>query len=147
MKTYLLLLILITSYTAKCQKEDDRIISGVCSIMQGLCEGIKDASLYHIRGSNQWWNGKNSWTNKYKNHDPNQGAAFFGSTTVFVSVTDAPHFFNMVSHQFNSFAIAFAPGRVKGEKFIKTAWRAIKANMVRQAGYSLMFEFILKPKK
>ena len=43
-----------------------------------------------------WFNPIDSWKNKYKNRDPKQGPAFFGSTTFFVWITDAWHFFQMI---------------------------------------------------
>ncbi len=39
-----------------------------------------------------WWSEHKSWINKYKNGDPNQGPAFFGSTTFLVFMTDGWHF-------------------------------------------------------
>ena len=39
----------------------------------------------------QFWNPEISWTNKYKNGDPLQGAKFPGSTTIFVGTTDGYH--------------------------------------------------------
>jgi len=41
--------------------------------------------------NDQWFNPSISWANKYKNHDVNQGPAFFGSKTIFVASTDAYH--------------------------------------------------------
>jgi len=43
-----------------------------------------------------WFNPEESWKNKYKNRDPQQGPAFFGSTTFLVWTTDAWHFFKMI---------------------------------------------------
>ena len=36
-----------------------------------------------------WFNPAISWKNKYKNGDSEQGEKFFGSSTVFVWITDA----------------------------------------------------------
>jgi len=43
-----------------------------------------------------WWAGHESWINKYKNGDKEQGPKFPGSTTVFVWVTDGWHFFQAI---------------------------------------------------
>ena len=39
----------------------------------------------------QFWDPEISWTNKYKNGDPLQGARFPGSTTILVGTTDGYH--------------------------------------------------------
>lgn len=42
-----------------------------------------------------WYRGlfqQDEWKNKYKNKDPKQGEAFFGSTTFLVFLTDKFHF-------------------------------------------------------
>lgn len=43
-----------------------------------------------------WWNQSEGWKNKYKDRDPSKGPAFPGSTTIFVWLTDAWHFFQMI---------------------------------------------------
>lgn len=53
-----------------------------------------------------WWDPVNSWKNKYKNGDPQDGPLFWGSTTVFVWMTDGWHFFQML--QFSFWQLAFA---------------------------------------
>lgn len=40
-----------------------------------------------------WWNPNFSWMNKWKYRDRQNGERFFGSSTFFVWVTDAWHFF------------------------------------------------------
>lgn len=40
-----------------------------------------------------FWDKSQSWRNKWKNGDPQQGERFLGSSTVFVSFTDAWHLF------------------------------------------------------
>jgi hypothetical protein len=41
----------------------------------------------------QWWDSRESWKNKYRNGDPNQGQAFPGSMGLLVWPTDAKHLF------------------------------------------------------
>ena len=53
-----------------------------------------------------WFNQSQGWKNKYKNSDPEQGPAFPGSTTVFVFITDAWHFFQMI--MLTCYQIAYA---------------------------------------
>lgn len=53
----------------------------------------------------QFWYPALSWVNKYKNKD-DRSPRFFGSTTIFVFITDAFHLFQFVF--LNSFTLAFA---------------------------------------
>lgn len=41
----------------------------------------------------RFWNPYESWKNKWKNGNPEKGEKFFGSTTVFVFITDSWHLF------------------------------------------------------
>lgn len=43
------------------------------------------------RFGNQFWDNSVAWANKYKNKDPKQGPAFFGSTTFLVMLVDGWH--------------------------------------------------------
>lgn len=63
--------------------------------LEGLAETLKShyyrfAQKYPSANPG-WWNPDESWRNKYKNGDPNQGEKFPGSTTFFVWLTDAYH--------------------------------------------------------
>lgn len=66
----------------------------------GVCDGISEELLHHYslvkekfpNIKDKFFNPEISWHNKYKNGDEKQGDAFFGSSTVFVGVTDAFHF-------------------------------------------------------
>jgi len=46
----------------------------------------------------KFWNPSISWTNKYKNGDPNQGVRFPFSTTALVWTTDGYHLTRFLSH-------------------------------------------------
>lgn len=43
-----------------------------------------------------WWNKNDSWKNKWKNGDPEQGEKFFGSSTFLVWLTDGWHLFQAI---------------------------------------------------
>lgn len=45
---------------------------------------------------NQFWDNSIAWRNKWKMNDPMNGEAFFGSSTVFVSVIDGWHFVKFI---------------------------------------------------
>jgi hypothetical protein len=73
------------------------ILSFLFLVVAGLANGIMDSLQFHFgqswfKDQNQtFWNPSLSWRNKYKNDDPEQGPKFFGSTTVFVFLTDGWH--------------------------------------------------------
>lgn len=67
----------------------------------GLSKAVMDTLQFHYGRSifadcGTWWNPKESWKNKYKHNNPSLGPKFPGSTTIFVWVTDAWHFFQMI---------------------------------------------------
>lgn len=81
------------------------IISIIFIIFSGISESIMDKIQFHFNKSifryfkNQlFWDPSISWKNKYKNGDPKQGSKFLGSTTYFVFVTDAWHFFKFLKN-------------------------------------------------
>jgi hypothetical protein len=43
------------------------------------------------RLGNQFWDNSLAWTNKWKNHNPENGEAFPGSSTIFVPIADGWH--------------------------------------------------------
>ncbi|GEO10723.1 hypothetical protein [Segetibacter aerophilus] len=117
----------------------------VCTFLGGSSDGLRDASMYRMDGYGKFWNGKNSWNNKYKNNDMRQGPAYFGSTSFLAFTTDGPHLTNMVTHQFNGMAMAFMPtdeNKKLGHVFLKV----LAYNAVRQAGHSIVYGLIFKPK-
>ena len=79
------------------------IILAALLIVAGIGKAVMDTLQFHFSASvfktlvnSYWWNPAISWKSKYKNHDPSQGPAFPGSTTIFVFVTDAWHFFQFI---------------------------------------------------
>lgn len=40
---------------------------------------------------NQFWDNSIAWKNKWKNHNPKDGEAYFGSSTILVPITDGWH--------------------------------------------------------
>lgn len=83
------------------------ILIGVSLIIAGIGKAVMDTLQFHFSSSvfkklkgNYFWDPSISWKNKYKNKDPKQGEAFPGSTTIFVFVTDAWHFFQFLFLRF-----------------------------------------------
>jgi len=112
--------------------------------LAGASDGVRDASMFHMWDAYSWWNGRESWENKYKDYPNDMSAAYWGSKNILVWTTDAPHFFNMFSNQFTSFSIVTYPGNSGKFKYIVRD--AIIYNITRQAGHTLMYKVILPPK-
>lgn len=145
MKKLMLLMLLALSTVSYGQKFKDYLPSLVCTFLGGSADGLRDASMYRMDGANKFWNGKNSWNNKYRNGDIRQGAAYLGSTSFLAFTTDGPHLTNMFTHQFNGMAMAFMPAddnKKIGHVFLKV----LAYNAVRQVGHSLVYGLIFKPK-
>lgn len=79
------------------------VIHVILLVIIGIAKAISDTINFKFNQSifnkikndkiRNWFNPQVSWTYKYKNNDPKQGPKFIGSTTIFVWLTDAWHFF------------------------------------------------------
>lgn len=121
-------------------------VSFAFTALNGLADGFRDASMFgRIKNSGQWYNGLESWKLKYKNGDPNQGAAYLGSTTVFVMFTDAAHFSNAISNISGEMAKVYMPDMTQ-----TTFWYKLKTVVVytaiRSAAHNLIYGAIYKPR-
>ena len=54
----------------------------------------------------RWWNKSQGWKNKWKLGHPKNGPKFWGSTTIFVGLTDGWHLFQFCFHTFWQLALA-----------------------------------------
>lgn len=67
----------------------------IASVVNGAMDmnfNMYDRSIFSkFKGT--FWNPSESWKNKWKNGDRNQGERFCGSSTIFVSFTDSWHLF------------------------------------------------------
>ena len=121
-------------------------VSLAFTMLQGLSDGFRDASIFgRMRDKGQWWNGVDSWRNKYNNNDPLQGAKFFGSTNVFVFTTDAPHAANMVSNLSGEMAKVYMPN-MAGSTFWQKFKTVVIYSTIRSAGHNLIYGVLFKPK-
>ena len=109
--------------------------------LAGVAEAVMDILQFKFmesvfKNKNQmFWNPQLSWQNKWKDGCPKFGPKFFGSTTVFVFVTDAWHLFKWVRNRFNDLGIAFLIWQMSGSFYIGVAF-ALLCGVLR----SLVFE-------
>lgn len=139
-----LFFILLSAKRCFGQKIKQYIPAATFTFLSGLTDGLRDASLYRMDGYGNFWNGKQSWLNKYKNHDIHQGTAYFGSTSFLVFTTDGAHLSNLFTHQFSGMAMAYMPqdqNKRFGHIFLKVA----AYNLIRGAAHELVYSVIFKP--
>ena len=143
-KILILIIILSSTLLGAAQNIKQHKVSLGFTALQGLTDGLRDASLFgRIKNAGQWYNGMESWKLKYKNEDPAQGPAYFGSTTVFVMFTDLPHLSNSVSHLSGEMAKVYMPDMTN-----KNFWQKFKTVLVyctvRSAAHNFVYGFVFK---
>lgn len=86
----------------------------LCVIIAGVCKAVRDTLQFHYTNSVfrkckniQFWNVDISWKNKYKEGEIGT-PKFWGSTTIFVWLTDAWHLFDMLGILFLFLGAIFA---------------------------------------
>jgi len=88
--------------------------------------------------NDQFWNPNISHTNKYKNGDPSQGEAYFGSTTFLIASTDGYHLLRFFQHQ------AIIAGAVfsfrKGQKWWMYTVDIVVCTVIYCIGFNLSYE-------
>ena len=108
-------------------------------LVAGTAMGFHETSVHRPSAfpaswNQNWWNGQISWTNKYRNNDPAQGPAYFGSTTIFVAPTDAKHTFGTIHR-----AALLGTGVVIGFGEKRPLWQYGADLVAGFFGYSLGF--------
>jgi hypothetical protein len=68
------------------------LLAGIFNAIMDVLDFHYDISIFTSWHNQNWINPVISWRNKWKNGDPNQGERFFGSSTIFVFITDLWHF-------------------------------------------------------
>lgn len=121
-------------------------ITGGLFYLYGVSKGYSDVLSFryqnfktiHPNANDQFWNPDISWTNKYKNGDPALGPAFFGSTTVFVWTTDAPHLIPSAGKVCLIGAVVLKIGEKK--KFKQYAIESVYYSLCASAGFWTIYE-------
>jgi len=109
-------------------------------IIAAVCIVVMDTLQFHYKDSifkdfnPKWWNPKISWRNKYKNGDPEQGEAFYGSTTILVGLTDAWHMSK--TFMLISFSLAITIG------LFGVSWVGFLTAPILLGVYGIVYEFL-----
>lgn len=117
--------------------------------ISGLAECIMDKLQFHFFETpfsdlkNQlFWNPQLSWKNKWKDGDPKLGEKFPGSSTLFVGLTDAWHFFKLI-HNLTLFSgLLFIA--ISGVSTIFILIWFLVARVLFGLTFSLGFKYIVK---
>jgi hypothetical protein len=145
MKKILLLALLLPMFaTAQYKfKVKDHIGTVIPLFISGVAEGLMDYLDFHYSKPNYYLNPDYSYLNKYKNHDPVQGERFWGSTTVFVSTTDAWHGLKLVRNTGNMTALVLkglgSLGRQKQRWYVYIL-EGVGYYLVNRAGFTLGYK-------
>lgn len=141
------------------------IIIGILVLIAGMAKGISDALQFHYDTSfaaefenRDWWDPSTSWTTsvqsmdgpevaKYEGGDPKNGAAFPGSTTIFVFMTDAWHLFQMIEARAIDLALTLLlllPTSVmtRGKLWPRAVLIMVGLFVVRWLGFSLWYSWL-----
>ncbi|MCY7293616.1 MAG: hypothetical protein LH615_15670 [Ferruginibacter sp.] len=152
MKLFIFCLMLFISVEVNAQKPfhfnlKEHKHSLILTFLGGSADGIRDASMFgNIRGG-RWVNGDlQSWKNKYKNGNPREGAAFFGSTNVFVAFTDLPHAANFFSNNLDAASKVFMPNNTNTTKWQKVGLMVLY-KFVQVTGHNLMYNVVFKDRR
>ncbi len=111
----LLLLIFLTPVQAQ-RKWKDYLLPGSSMFVSGMLDGTTESLSFHYNNgfkvhfpkiNNQFWDPSVSWQNKYTNGNPDLGAKFPGSTTVFVCTTDGYHLLRALKRSVDGLTLAY----------------------------------------
>lgn len=128
--------------TYKAVKENPKVGKRIANysfmFVGGASEGFSEELQHHYSKvkekfpnmNDQFFDPAKSGWNKYKNGDPTQGEAYFGSTTIFVAGTDGYHAFRGVSKG------ALIGGLITFQKG-KTFWKTVGEAVISMGFYTL----------
>lgn len=156
MKRLIVILLICLSLVAQGQTFSQWCRSNIISWSLMTCAGANNAVnnvLQHDYASfkatfpnahDSYWNPDISWRNKYKNGDPEQGEAFWGSSTVFVGVTDGYHLTNCIRNNMVCAAFAFKIGDWKKRKWYYWVADFVSYSIAYGIGFNVTYEIIRK---
>lgn len=123
------------------EKKDILIYS--LQFIAGMADGANQAIIYHAAGKgSHFWDYSTSWKNKYRNYPTDQRAAFPGSKTWLVGITDGNHLTRMVNRSFSLGSVMIAMS--KGERWSEIIKEIIISSAINRIGFTIMYDHILK---
>jgi hypothetical protein len=118
--------------------------------ISGMADGLNQTISYHYNdfkrmfpnANDYYWNPNISWENKYKNHNPADGPAFFGSTGPFVFVTDGYHLSRFIEHSTMAATIILRINLYSKQKWYIYLAKAAEYLVVNRLGFCMVYNGI-----
>lgn len=133
--------------TLRKKRVKNYIVTASMVFTAGSSDGVNQALMYQYNGfkkafpgaNDHFWKPSVSGANKYKNGDPRQGAAFPGSRTWLVFLTDGYHLTRFGDHLFMSGALALKISANEKKKWYVYALEAAGYWVIHRAGFSITY--------
>jgi len=152
----LLIVLLLFSLTTQAQINTDKAnkwhldrkkyLTGGFVFVAGASKGFNETLMFHWKAfrhsfpnaNPRWFNPNISWTNKYKDGNPDAGAKFPLSTSVLVAFTDQYHLNNFINKAAWTTALVIKIGEKK-KPFKQYMWDILYYTACHQAGFALTY--------
>lgn len=124
------------------EKKDLLIYS--LQFIAGAADGMNQALVYHhALAGHPFWDYNTSWKRKYKDYDHgDMRAAFPGSKTWAVGITDGNHLTRMINRSFSLGSVMIAMS--KGERWSEIIKEIVISSLINRLGFTLVYDHILK---
>lgn len=117
----------------------------------GSFEGTAETLKWHYdkfekrfsNSNSKYWNPEESWTRKYKDGNPINGPAYFGSTTFLVWTTDGYHLSRTTKNTLLLVGMLFTPD-LKGQRWWVYLVKASVYSASYMLGFHLTYSLIFK---
>lgn len=127
------------------------LIKGGMLFFSGAADGISETIKFHPdafftthpSANRQFWDGRISWQNKYRNGDPAQGRAYIGSTTWLAWTTDGYHLTRTTGNVFLFGSITISIFEKK-RKWWTYPIEFIGGGLARSAGFHTTYSLLYK---
>ena len=124
----------------------NKYMTGSLVILAGAAKGFNETLLFHWKefhrqfpnANASWFNPNVSWTNKYKNGDPDAGPKFFLSTSVLALATDQYHLNNFINKAAWTSALVIKIGEGK-KPFKQYLFDIAYYSLCHYAGFALTY--------
>jgi len=157
MKKLFSLILILISLTSQSQVITKDMIKPIAfrsglMIVSGFSDGTAEVlrinySRFEARFPNangQYWNPNESYKNKWKNGDINQGEKFFLSSTALVWTTDGYHMARMVRNCTMVAAVTIPIGKHKPRKWYSYVAESAIYYVSYTAGFNLAYDVVFK---
>ena len=126
--------------------DKNKIITGSLVLVGGAAKGFNETLQFNYKifektfpdANKQWFDPKVSWRNKYEGGNPDNGAKYFLSTSVFVMFTDQYHLNNFIQKTAIMTALVIKIGEPK-KPFRHYVYDLLWYTMCYQAGFAASY--------